>query len=351
MTPLPEYAFVSTAQFVGDPSSASSPSLIAASRTLAPTFALNALGYDARAYSLFTQSPPLAELRNLKALVYTDLRAADAAGYRNLLAGISTRVFYDLVEVPADGTSGLEFCLEASKAGAVLTAASDHVANAVSRIAGRPAALMAEPLQGARHAPHVPHGRRRSRALDWLAQRAGLATESWRLRLLWSGEETDVTSIVEACSGLARLGRDIPLALQCIAPQGAALESLADSLHEEDPDALRLTLEAWSPRVVAHALATCDLVLLPGAGAALQSRLIAALHAGRLAIAQASPYYGKLAEFAWMGADPAEGVRWALSHPAEVAERLTRGQRYLDQVHDPASVARAWMTLFVKGSG
>jgi hypothetical protein len=209
---------------------------------------------------------------------------------------------------------------------------------------------MAEPLQGARRSTHVPHSRRRSRALDWLAERARLATESWRLRLLWSGEETDVASIVEACPSLVRLGRDIPLALQCVAPQGAALETLADSLHEEDPDALRLTLQAWSPAVMAHALATCDLVLLPGTGGALLSRLIASLHAGRLGIAQTSPHYGKLGDFAWLGTDLAEGVRWALSHPAEVAERLTRGQRYLDQVHDPASVARAWMTLFLKGS-
>jgi hypothetical protein len=340
MTRGPEYVFISAARFVGDRKLASSPSLLAASRTLAPTFALNALGYDARAYSLFAESPPPAELRNVKALVLADL---DPIRFRNIVAGVSGRVFYDLFEIPAS----LDFLLESN---AILTAASEHVARAVSELTHRPVEPMAEPLQGERHAPHVPRARRRSRALDWLAGRAGLATESWRLRVLWSGEEGEVASIVEAYPGLARLGRDIPLALQCIAPQGAALESLADSLREDDPDALRLTLEAWSPAAMAQALATCDVVVLPGGSAVLPSRLIAALHAGRLGIARPSPYYGKLSEFAWTGADLAQGIQWALSHPGEVLDRLTRGQRYLDQVHAPASVARAWMALFLKGS-
>jgi hypothetical protein len=350
MTRGPEYAFFSPARFVGERQAAFSPSVIAASRTLAPTFALNALGYDARAYSLSTKSPPLAELRDVKALVFADLGTSDAAGYRNILAGVSAPVFYDVVEVPAGGTGSFDFCLEASQAGAVLTAASEHVARSVSGLAGVPVEPLAEPLQGLRHAPRVPRARPRSRALEWLAERAGLATESWRLRLFWSGEEGEIASIIEAYPALARLGREIPLALQCIAPQGTALESLADGLREDDPDALRLTLEAWSPDAMAQALASCDVVLLPGSGAALPCRLIAALQAGRLGIAAPSPYYGKLAEFAWIGADLAEGIRWALSHPGAVLDRLTRGQQYLDQVHDPASVARAWMALFLKGS-
>jgi hypothetical protein len=350
MTRGPEYVFVSAARFVGVHNAAFSPSVIAGARTLAPTFALNALGYDARAYSLFSASPALAQLSTAKALVFADLGAAEPAAYRSILASASGRVFYDLVEAPAERTPSFDFCLEAGRAGAALTAASEHVARSVSSLAGLPVEPMPEPLQGLRHAPHVPRARPRSRALEWLAERAGLATESWRLRLFWSGEESEVASIVETYPALARLGGEIPLALQCIAPQGAALESLAERLREDDPDALRLRLEAWSPDAMAQALANCDVVLLPGGGAAAPSRLIAALHAGRLGIARPSPYYGKLAEFAWTGADPAEGIRWALSHPDAVLDRLTRGQQYLDQVHAPTSVARAWMALFLKRS-
>ena len=51
MTPAAEYAFITSAKFVGDSAAASSPSVLAASRILAPTFALNQLGYIARAFS------------------------------------------------------------------------------------------------------------------------------------------------------------------------------------------------------------------------------------------------------------------------------------------------------------
>jgi hypothetical protein len=350
MTRGPEYAFLTPWRFVEERGVISSASIIAASRTLAPVFALNALGYEARAYSFPAATAQLAELHSAKALVFGDLGAADAASYRNILASVSARVFYDLVERPAEGTSSFDFCLEAAEAGAAFTAAGDEVAQAVSALAGRPVELLPEPLQGLRHKPQTARARPRSRPLEWLAHRARLATETWRLRLLWSGEEAEVASMVQAYPSLERLGREIPLSLRCMALQGAALETLAESLREELPEALRLTLAAWSPATMAHALGSCDFVLLPGSGAALPSRLIAALHGGRLGIAYPSPYYGKLSEFAWVGDDLAEGIRWALSHPTQVLDRIGRGQQYLDQVHDPTSVAHAWIRLFLKAS-
>src|SRR2546430_12667808 len=46
-------------------------------------------------------------------------------------------------------------------------------------------------------------------------------------------------------------------------------------------------------------------------------RLSAALHAGRFPVCHPSPYYGALGEFAWVGDDLAEGIRWALTHPED----------------------------------
>jgi hypothetical protein len=150
--------------------------------------------------------------------------------------------------------------------------------------------------------------------LDWLARRAGVDTRNWRLRLFWAGEETEVASLVAAYPDLVRLGGEVPLSLHCMAPQGAALETLSQTLREDHPDALELRVEAWSPLTTAQALAHSDLVLLPDAGPATRSRLIAALHAGRLGIARASPYYGSLSAFAWVGDDLAEGL-----HPVRIA--------------------------------
>ena len=100
---------------------------------------------------------------------------------------------------------------------------------------------------------------------------------------------------------------------------------------------------------MAQALASCDLVLLPDPGPASRSRLIGALHAGRFCVARRSPHHGGLADYAWVGEDFAEGIRWSLSHPAEVLARLSAGQRHLDEVHAPATVARRWIDLFSRG--
>ena len=98
----------------------------------------------------------------------------------------------------------------------------------------------------------------------------------------------------------------------------------------------------------AHALAACDLVLLPGQTPAHASRLIAALRAGRFPVCHPSPGYEALSEFAWVGNDLAEGIRWALSHPEDVLERLGRAQDYVARVHAPAAVARDWIGIFLK---
>src|SRR5207244_952326 len=74
----------------------------------------------------------------------------------------------------------------------------------------------------------------------------------------------------------------------------------------------------------------------------------AALCAGRFPVCHPSPYYEALGEFAWVGNDLAEGIRWALSHPEQVLERLGRGQDYVARVHAPAAVARGWIEIFRK---
>jgi hypothetical protein len=339
MTPAAEYAFITTARFVGDSAAASSPSALAAARTLAPTFALGELGYIVPAISLFSRPAIEADLRAAKAVVFADLGAASGAPYRSLLADLADfrgRVFYDLAEVPAPGTSSEQLCRENE---VLLTAASDHVAQETSTLIGRPVRTVPEPFQGRRDVPCVPQARRRSRLAHWLARRAGVDTESWRLRLFLAAEDNEVSGLVDARRVLLELADSVPITLHCMAPAGGAMAD--EELHA--------TFEAWSPSGMAQALASCDLVLLPDAGPASRSRMIRALHAGRFCIACRSPHHADLAAYAWVGEDLAEGIRWSLSHPAEVHARLAAGQRYLDVVHAPPAVARRWIDLFSRG--
>ena len=343
MTPAAEYAFITTARFVGDSAAASSPSVLAAARTLAPTFALGELGYIVPAFSLFSRAAIEAELRAAKAVVFADLGAGPAAPYEGLLKDFRGRVFYDLAEVPAPGSASEQLCREK---GVVLTSASDHVAQKTSALVGRPVRTVPEALQGARELPRAPQRRRRSRLGQWLARRAGLDTESWRLLLFWSGEEHECAAMTALWPQLLELAKTLPIALHCMAPAGGIIERLAEELRARAGEELPVTLEAWSPRGMAQALSSRDLVLLPHPGPASRSRLIRGLHAGRFCIARRSPHHADLAAYAWVGDDFVEGIRWSLSHPSEVLARLAAGQRYLDEVHAPATVARRWIELF-----
>jgi len=346
MSAGPEYAFVTAAPFIKEGAPRTSPSAVARSRTLAPVSALIQLGYDGRAYSLCAEHDLAASLRDSKAIVLGD---SEQWCYADLLAGVTAeKVLLDFVAAPRPGTARFDSYAGAFPRAAGLTAATQYVAAELGPLASRPVEVVVDPFTGYSGEPRAARPRRRSRALEWLAARAGVAADAWRMRLLWIGEADGVASIIELAPQLQRLGREIPLALRCLCAAGSGLDALAEGLHEDDPDSLRLSIEAWSPMASAHALATCDLVLLPGQTPAHASRLIAALCAGRFPVCHQSPDYAALGEFAWVGNDLAEGIRWALSHPEEVLARLDRAQDYVGRVHAPAAVARAWIEIFRK---
>jgi hypothetical protein len=280
----PEYAFVTPAPLFAAAGGPYSPSLTAHSRTLGPVRALNTLGYDARAYSLAHGKPNLEELRQAKAVVF-----GEGAPPIEGLAG--PLLIFDRNQIP-------------------------------------------DVYEGPELEPRAPRARARSRALEWLAARAGLATERWRIRLLWVGEESDLRFLESSLKALQALGREIPLELRCLSPQA---DAVANRLREADPEALRLAVQAWSPAAARHALFDCDLVILPRSP-------LAAIHAGRLAIGPKKD----LQDFSWTGEEPAEGIRWALANPREVLDRLCRGQHYVNEVHAPAAVGKAWIGLFMK---
>ena len=289
MTPPAEYAFIASEAARG--------------RARAAVRALNALGYDARHYG-----PESAEARRAKAVVFCDL------------APDTPRFVYDVLDLRG---------IEHARAAYAITAPTVELAQAAASRVGRPVEVVPEPLEGPRRAPRAARIRPRSRPLEWLARRAGLATDAWRTGLLWIVEKPDAETIVGAYPALKALGRDLPLSLHCIG-EPEVLEALRGALPQEAPDAVRLSFEASTPEAMARALEACDFVLLPRAPR-LQREV---LHAGRLAI---------------VDADPCEAIRRALAHPRETLESLQRAQQQLDEIHAPAVVARAWVRIFMKG--
>ena len=280
LAPIPEYAFIASERARG--------------RARRAVAALNALGYDARHYGAESE-----DTRRARATVFCDLRAERPA-------------IYDVHELPAD-------CGVAR----AITAVSEALAQRAAAAFGQLVEIVPEPLEGTRHEPRAPRARPRSRPLEWLAQRAGLATDSWRTRLLWSGEKADVEAIVGAYPALEALGREIALELHCVAAP-EVLEALTIR-----GDAVKLSFEEETKEGIARALEACDFALVPPDPR--RERIV--LNAGRLAIP---------------AADPCAAIRRALANPHEVLERLQVAQRRLDEVHAPQVVARAWVRIFTR---
>jgi hypothetical protein len=115
---------------------------------------------------------------------------------------------------------------------------------------------------------------------------------------------------------------------------------------------LRTRFVPWSLEAVDSALLACDLVLIPvelgnpRKLAKSPNRLTQALHGGRFAVASPLPAYQPYAEFCYLGADLCQGIRWAIGHPAEILQRIRRGQAYLDRHHSLEVVARFWVDVF-----
>lgn len=272
-------------------------------RARAAVLALNTLGYDARHYG-----PDATDARRAKAVVFCDL-PPDVP-----------RFVYDVLDLQG---------IEHARGAYAITAPTVEIAQAAALRLGRAVEIVPDPLEGARRAPRAARVRPRSRPLEWLARRAGLATDTWRIGLLWTGEEADVEAIVGAYPALKALGGELPLSLHCVADP-EVLDALRGALPQEAPEAVRLSFEPGSPQAMPRALEDCDFVLFPRAPR-LQREV---LQAGRLAV---------------VDADPCEAIRRALAHPRETLESLQRAQQQLDEIHAPAVVARAWVRIFMKG--
>jgi hypothetical protein len=94
-----------------------------------------------------------------------------------------------------------------------------------------------------------------------------------------------------------------------------------------------------------------DMILIPSAyrdpvkQAKSPNRLVAGLHGGRFVVAHPLPAYAPYAAFAWIGEDLCQGIEWAIRHPREVIERISRGQAYIDEKHSSEAVARFWLDV------
>lgn len=179
------------------------------------------------------------------------------------------------------------------------------------------------------------------------------ATASSPLRLMWFGNLGSVNApmLENALAKLATEFRDSALILELVTrTTRQILGSIADRLRASHPN-LDCRFVDWSLEATEGAFERCDFVLIPhelrqewGRGKS-HNRLVAAIRAGRLAIASPVPAYQELADYAWIGEDLAAGLRWAIGHPQEAEARVRAGQRHVEERFSPETIGRRWATV------
>ncbi len=171
------------------------------------------------------------------------------------------------------------------------------------------------------------------------------------LRLMWFGNLGQINrSLLEnALAGIARAFRDTPLRFELVTRVDARdeLDGIGRHLRAAHPEC-ELRVTAWSQQATEDALERCDFVLIPQdfrkdwSRGKSHNRLVTAIRGGRFAIASPIPAYQELAEYAWIGADLAAGLRWARSHPEEAAARVRGGQAHVEARFSPENIGRKW---------
>jgi len=174
------------------------------------------------------------------------------------------------------------------------------------------------------------------------------------VRLAWFGVfGPPLRPFIEAqFSGIARRLAPRPLEISFVtdAAQEGLVAQMAAALRAIH-SVCNLRFVSWSLDAVGQEVTKADLVVLPqDAGSEWgrvksHNRLVEALRAGRFAAVSPIPSYRELEEWAWVGEDLADGVEWALAHPAEVVQRITGGQALVEQRFSPERIGGLWANL------
>ena len=171
------------------------------------------------------------------------------------------------------------------------------------------------------------------------------------LRLAWFGVfGPPLLPLLEAQFGAIAqrvAPRPVEIAFITHPTQAELVRDLGGSLLQSSENCT-LRFVPWSREAVAAELAMADMVVLPQDAATewgrvkSHNRLVETLRAGRFAIASPVPAYRELGDYAWIGGNLADGVEWALAHPAEVLVRIRSGQAAVAERFSPRRIGELW---------
>lgn len=217
-----------------------------------------------------------------------------------------------------------------------------EMAKIVKQYTSKSAIIIQDPISGektpASFAPKINRG-----VTGWLRQILPKTAPS-RLRLLWFGHPTNLPTLQRYLPTLTTLSKDIPITLRIVTTPGSGVDQLLSSVIPP------LTVEflTWSVEGMSSVFADSDIVIIPSEIddprkiVKSSNRLAEAVWAGKYVVAHPLPAYLPFRETMWISEDLVTGIKWALSHPREVEEQISRAQKMIEETLTPEIIAMEW---------
>lgn len=308
-------------------------------RVLVPIAGLRANGHDAAVIGLDRTSAD--EVRRQIASAdhivfiknYTDPVCSETILAEQQALGKTT--WFDLTDDRFDGPASEHLQRMVTLADRVVTV-SDTLRQTILRHTGKESAIVGDPYEGPRGIPR------------W-------APAATRLKTLWFGYGWNVQALMKSLPSLAQAALTFPLELKIVTGGVEGLDRYCGKFNQKSQPAMAISHTKWSREETWRSLAETDLVIIPAlldepwTLAKSPNRIIEALWAGRFVVAHPIPSYVQFEDWAWLGAELADGITWAMHNQAAIEARITSAQDYIATAFSPQRIAQEWERLLQAG--
>lgn len=171
-----------------------------------------------------------------------------------------------------------------------------------------------------------------------------------RVRLLWFGHPTNLDTLSAVLPEVVRFGRQQRVHLHVVSQdQGNVADALNQWSQANQPH-VSMQFSQWSANSTWEAMDRADVVVIPSLPAESKlvkspNRIVESIRRGKFVSAFPLPSYLPFAEFAWLGEQVMDGVRWALQNRTAAIQRIVKGQHYVEHRHAPPPLAERWKSV------
>ena len=263
---------------------------------------------------------------------YTDPVCSETVLEEQQTRGIKT--WFDLTDDRFEGEASEHLRRMVLLADNVVTVSST-LRQIIQQHTGKDSAIVGDPYEGPRGSPR------------W-------SPDGTRLNALWFGYGWNIPGLMQALPALAEAGKQFPIELRIVTAGVEGIERYCEKFNRKSAGALTLHFASWSREETWRSLAATDVVLIPAmldkpwTLAKSPNRIIEALWSGRFVVAHPIPSYLEFKDWAWTGADLAEGIAWVMHNQESLAARIAAAQDHIAAAYSPASIAGQWEQILEK---